>query len=295
MPFDPDITSLIRLRQQMGASLGRYTPGRRENRNLQAQIVMGLGEITPVVLNRDMFEEEVFTIGGLLTHLGVHKTLHIYDPFVSREHLEATPALNPKFHLADCVTLETMRSQNRYDRYVVSQQTDGLFPVRAYDHLTDRRDQDEILSRIQPCKNCLRQLDYEGFDSASHHERRRIFEQFDLTEFFATYETMFRTLPRLTRHTMGEGQYTADWARLSTRLRRAANWICSECSVNCSNDRDLLHVHHRDGNRGNNQRNNLQILCIDCHSRQPGHSRLRPSPQQRRRLDALRDERSSHD
>ena len=104
------------------------------------------------------------------------------------------------------------------------------------------------------------------------------FEQFDLTEFFATYETMFRTLPRLTRHTMGEGQYTADWARLSTRLRRAANWICSECSVNCSNDRDLLHVHHRDGNRGNNQRNNLQILCIDCHSRQPAHSRLRPSP-----------------
>ena len=62
MPFDPDITTLIRLRQQMGASLGRYTPGRRENRNLQAQIVMGLGEITPVVLNRDMFEEEVFTI-----------------------------------------------------------------------------------------------------------------------------------------------------------------------------------------------------------------------------------------
>ena len=214
MPFDPDITTnkLIRLRQQMGASLGRYTPGRRENRSAQAQIVMGLGEITPVVLNRDMFEEEVFTIGGLLTHLGVHKTLHIYDPFVSREHLEATPALNPKFHLADCVTLETMRSQNRYDRYVVSQQTDGLFPVRAYDHLTDRRDQDEILSRIQPCKNCLRQLDYEGFDSASHHERRRIFEQFDLMEFFATYETMFRTLPRLTRHTMGEGQYTADWA-----------------------------------------------------------------------------------
>ena len=46
---------------------------RRENRSAQAQIVMGLGEITPVVLNRDMFEEEVFTIGGLLTHLGVQR------------------------------------------------------------------------------------------------------------------------------------------------------------------------------------------------------------------------------
>ena len=60
-------------------------------------------------------------------------------------------------------------------------------------------------------------------------------------------------------------------------------------------ERDLLHVHHRDGNRGNNQRNNLQILCIDCHSRQPGHSRLGPSPQQRRRLDSLRDEISNDD
>ena len=290
MPFDPDLTSLIRLRQQMGAPIGRHTPARHKNPNPKTQIVMGLGEITPVVLNRDMFEEEVFPVGGLLTHLGVHKTLHIYDPFVSRENLEATPAINPKFHLADCVTLETMRSINKYDRYVVSNQTDGLFPVRAYDHLTERREQEEILARIQPCKNCLKELDYEGFDGASHIERRRIFEHFDLMEFFATYETMFRTLPRLTRQSMGEGQYTSDWAKISARLRREANWTCSECAVNCSNDKDLLHVHHRDGNRGNNRRNNLQVLCIDCHSKQPAHSRLRPSPEQRRRLDKLRDE-----
>ena len=64
---------------------------------------MGLGG-SPVVLNQDMFEEEVFPVGGLLTHLGVHK-IYVYDPFVNGENLEATPAINPKFHLADCVTL----------------------------------------------------------------------------------------------------------------------------------------------------------------------------------------------
>lgn len=289
MPFDPDLTSLIWLRQRMGAPLGRHTPSRHENRNLQAQITMDLAEIAPVVLDRDKLEEEVFTVGGLLTHLGVHKTLHIYDPFVSRENLEAVPAINPKFHLSDCITLETMRNQNRYDRYVVSQQTDGLFPVRAYDHLNERRDQNEILARIQPCKNCLKELDYEGFVNASYSERRRIFDQFDLSDFFATYQTFFRTLPRLTRQGMGEGQYTADWARISARLRREANWICSECTVNCSHDKDLLHVHHRDGNRGNNQKNNLQVLCIECHGKRPAHSRLRPSPGQRRRLHSLRE------
>ena len=289
MAFVPDITQLSRLRQRMGAPLGRYIPRRHENQNFQTNFDMNLGEVKPVVLNRDILEEEVFTIGGLLSHLGVHKTLHIYDPFVNRQDLEANPARNPKFHLTDCVTLETMRSQNKYDRYVVSQQIDGLFPVRAYDMMTDRREQEEILARIQPCKNCLKQLDYEGFENASHQVRERIFQEFDLLEFFATYETIFRTLPRLTPRTMGEGHYTADWAKLSAKLRRKANWTCSECSVNCSNDKYLLHVHHQDGNRGNNRTHNLQVLCIACHSKQPAHSRLRPSPDQLRRIEALRD------
>jgi hypothetical protein len=36
----------------------------------------------------------------------------------------------------------------------------------------------------------------------------------------------------------------------------------------------LLHTHHINGNKTNNERNNLRVLCADCHKKQPHHGHV---------------------
>jgi 5-methylcytosine-specific restriction endonuclease McrA len=49
---------------------------------------------------------------------------------------------------------------------------------------------------------------------------------------------------------------------------------CEMCGISeWRGSKIVLELHHKDGNRHNNQINNLQILCPNCHSLTPNHSR----------------------
>ncbi len=81
------------------------------------------------------------------------------------------------------------------------------------------------------------------------------------------------------RHPESESRYTRDWQQISRNLREDCGWQCQDCGVylgGSSNERRLLHVHHRDLNPQNNDPNNLEVLCVICHSERPGtgHRRL---------------------
>ena len=53
---------------------------------------------------------------------------------------------------------------------------------------------------------------------------------------------------------------------------------CEMCGLNeWMNQRLPLELHHIDGNRFNNELENLQILCPNCHSLTPNHSKRMPS------------------
>ena len=54
---------------------------------------------------------------------------------------------------------------------------------------------------------------------------------------------------------------------------------CESCGINeWMGKKILLELHHKDGDRYNNQLNNLQILCPNCHSLTPNHSRKKIAP-----------------
>lgn len=65
--------------------------------------------------------------------------------------------------------------------------------------------------------------------------------------------------------------YSEDWGALSKRVRAEMDWCCEQCGINLSARRDLLHVHHIDHNKQNNDRSNLAVVCAYCHSRFPDH------------------------
>ncbi len=129
-------------------------------------------------------------------------------------------------------------------------------------------------AHLAPCMNCLRHLNYRNYNNLIMSEKYAAVNDFDLDLFLENYKPIFRGLPLYTPDNFPEGNYTKDWARISEETRSHANWICSCCGVNLNTDRGLLHVHHVDGNRGNDAHYNLRVLCALCHQKQPLHGRM---------------------
>ena len=61
----------------------------------------------------------------------------------------------PKFHIADCITRQGMRTKNLNDRFIAATRGDGLFPVRIDGHSKD--------VRLAVCQHCLEDLHWHGF------------------------------------------------------------------------------------------------------------------------------------
>lgn len=75
--------------------------------------------------------------------------------------------------------------------------------------------------------------------------------------------------------TLDDEGYVLEWRNISVRTRAARNSRCQYCSIQLDKRRDLLHVHHCDRDKTNNDDNNLLVLCALCHSQLDGHAHLK--------------------
>jgi ribosomal protein L44E len=57
---------------------------------------------------------------------------------------------------------------------------------------------------------------------------------------------------------------SAYWRRVRKVAKQKARFRCEECGKRETVD-DMLTVHHRDRNAANNEPENLQALCVECH------------------------------
>ena len=110
MPIDVNLQSLINLRERMGAPLATVNLQTNPRQPRRSRIEVELLERGRVVIDATQLEENRRNVGGLLAFGDTHITLHIYHPFNDREELEQVPASDPKFHMAECKTLEQMRA-----------------------------------------------------------------------------------------------------------------------------------------------------------------------------------------
>jgi len=112
-----------------------------------------------------------------------------------------------------------MRTEGRFERYVVINDTSGNFPISGSSYYGGHVD--EGVAKLKICKFCLGQLNYKGYSTGAY--RTEVFDQFDMEEFFATYSSFFPHMPSRKAET-AETNYSSDWAKISSHYRVEKNF-----------------------------------------------------------------------
>ena len=229
-------------------------------------------EFDTVISSSSGFEigiQDVNSEQGLLSVKGRQVLLFIPDHGFKVEDAIADGAVGKKFHIAHCRTLEEMKRRNRFERYKVTNNLSGVFEVYGYN---DTRQEITGEARLAVCKNCLNLLNYKGAANGTAANRNDIVNTFDIGEFFSTYSSLFKHLPKgVNQNVKG---YTTDWREVSAKVRQSAKYVCQNCHVDLSSQKNLLHVHHKNGVKHDNSEINLIVLCADCHRKEPMHEHL---------------------
>jgi hypothetical protein len=182
----------------------------------------------------------------------------------------------PRFHVADCRTLQQQRQQNRFSRYVVATRDDGFFRVNLIRTGSQAKSQ---LMRLNVCQNCLDNLAFDEFALNLPIQRRlMIVSQFTIRRFFEKFPRSLLFI-RPTGHAESApvNNYPAGFNEISKFIREQRGWRCESCRRDFSRatDRAYLHVHHKNGMKNENHEGNLQVLCLGCHADEPQHTHLK--------------------
>ncbi len=202
-------------------------------------------------------------LDGTLNWKGQKVVLHIYSVRSDGWQKESLP----RFHVADCKTLQSMRERGAFERYVVSQKATGKFTINISESKRE--------AALQICRNCLSHLDYQKFCNSQRSRQNEIVNNFTIPEFFKIYDKGFYDVPTYTDETASYDKYSDDWKKISTEVRWNCHWICQSCKLDLSKDRKYLHVHHKNHIRSDNSPSNLAVLCMDCHANQPSHNHMK--------------------
>ena len=289
MKLSDEFKELENQRKRMGAGLSNWDMN-ASGLDPRQQLLIELREGIEI----DLEEVEVGA-GQLLTYKGEQVILYIKDTGSSIWTLKNEPEKSKRFHISDCQTLVKMRSVGRYERYVVTNRTDGLFLVDWLDHESNEKGETEAALKV--CMNCLSIVNWQGYESGQRTKktkrskkqfRESIWAKFSISEFLMSYSTFFHSMPSRRDVTAELNKYVTNWNEISERKRKQRNWKCEACSVNLYELRGSLHCHHISGVVTDNSDTNLMVLCAICHSEQPFHNRMGVPEDVKREINLLR-------
>jgi len=252
----------------------------------------GAGDLEGVsrALNRGMILGEGINLNqidgssGVLNFENHQVMLYIPDQGDNVEAVLKNGKVGTRVHVAECSIIVLMREKGRLKRYDVISRIDGSFPVFG------RENEDELEggTDLEVCKNCLKILNYEGCNTHPEAINRQIFDDFSFAQFFETYSSYFKSLPA--KIAKSSTSFTDDWYSISSKLRNDLDYICEECNVDLHSDKTLLHTFHLNGNKANNKRSNLKVICADCLKKHPRKESIYVSNTETLKINTLRRE-----
>jgi hypothetical protein len=266
----PDFTedsALNELRRKMSAELRIYVAPRGQatitEEEVEALATKGieipLGEVE--LLN-----------DGTFTYKGRRVVVYIRDVTTYRDEYSM-----PKFHLAMCDTLLTMKEEGRYEkRYVVANREDGLFRIQKVSGTRILSSADE---KLDICQNCLHGLHYKNFNrTKSYKDKAHAIQSFSIALFFEEYgRSPVWKLPDYDEIHAPTNIYSVDFFKIAKAIKETRGYRCEECKRDLSmlGDRRFLHAHHKNADKSDNRQSNILLLCPHCHAKAFQHSHLR--------------------
>lgn len=266
-------TEFNELRRMMGAhQLGDLRLKQATNLITEAELEALAG------VGIDVQWNEVRVLGdGTLAYKDRRVVLYIRD--VSLYGNKSIHDVMPKFHIAQCRTLDDMHAQGRSQRYVVATRVTGEFSINVIrkGRATHQRDH-----RLSVCQNCLERLGFNGFridlDRTTRHSH---VARFSLDKFFEQYPLKILDGSGYEgEDTAPLNEYPADFEVTARRLKAQRHYRCEQCGWSPSEDpgRRFIHLHHKNAQKFDSRVENFSVLCIGCHADQPMHGHLRQTP-----------------
>ena len=226
------------LRRLMGAEeLGDF----RSVRNAKILTIAELEALIGGGIDLQSLDEIQSLADGTLTYKDRPVVLYIRDvPNSGIDGFELA-----RLHIANCRTLQDMRAQKRFARYVVAARQDGKCQING---INEGSATEASVDELLVCQSCLGHL-----SGAKGHGD----------------ET-----------TAALNDYSGDFGKHAAAAKKRAGFKCEDCGRDLSNPkfRSFLHAHHINGVKYDNSVENLRALCIACHAAQPLHSHMLGMP-----------------
>jgi len=167
-----------------------------------------------------------------------------------------------KYHIYRCSTISKMFQSGRKHRYKINNRDDGTFFFLFNDY-NRRILKEEKYQKLDICKNCLHKFlnryasdyDVENFNLENFHKQNYSFFDFDTSKL----EKGEDAIPN---------EYTKKWREISTQFKTKKDYTCEACGWRPNNlyQKRFIHTHHQNGDKTNNMKENLKVLCIKCHA-----------------------------
>lgn len=200
------------------------------------------------VIKRDLTQEE--RAGNITFNLdGIYLTVdgQEFKGFMYLKYPNVQRFGIPKFHITNCQVIREQRENGRFDGRYFWHNTNT---VTIEDRTNGRVHKDVSLGLCNYCRNQSSITNYSNtqgfFNLLDSQEQEEVNQEFEVDIF----------------------GYTREWQQISRQFRKEKEYTCENCNITIDVpvDRRFIHVHHRNGNKLNNRRNNLECLCVLCHA-----------------------------
>lgn len=171
--------------------------------------------------------------------------LGIFLPEYNDKQFGSYPAL----HIYNCNTTDDLSRRMRVT-------------LSSHNTFYSRDQNKSITTTLEICKKCARNL-------RNKYSLKLGTNTFN--NFVLALEENDRTKQKITDNR----GYILNWQQVSYCYRDSKEFTCEKCSFTIKEEKNkkFLHTHHVSGDKRNNQRHNLQCLCVTCHSEVDDHHR----------------------
>lgn len=175
---------------------------------------------------------------------------HFHQVFMYKRDYHLGYGKPPKYHICQCQVIQQFMAEGRFKESYRYANTEEVIVQDLDDH---RRE--VAMKNLPLCSFCAGMM------------KRHFQSNMNSNDFVEILKAAGEATEEESKEVDIFG-YVKEWPKISEAKRELENYTCEQCGYQANNafDRRFIQVHHIDGNKLNNKKENLKCLCIRCHA-----------------------------